>query len=140
MLRLIFFPERAKVDEEAEHYCAIHSPPRRRRMVMDKVQTGREKINSLKEIEKKKDSQVSLQRSASLRTRDSTQFSKTANQRQKMTKEKNDSGEESLGKKVTFQGHKKVTESKKESLTNVTTAQSPSMPRRSATLPRFDLV
>ena len=107
---------------------------------MDKVQTGREKINSLKEIEKKKDSQVSLQRSASLRTRDPSQFSKTANQRQKTTKEKNDSGEESLGKKVTFQGHKKVTESKKESLTNVTTAQSPSMPRRSATLPRFDLV
>ena len=105
---------------------------------MDKVQTGREKINSLKEIEKRKDTQVSLQRTASQRTRNSAHFSRSENQQQKATKQKNDVGEEILAKKVTFQGQKKVNESKKESLVKISTAKSPSVPRRSATLPRFD--
>ena len=44
--------ERLKLDEEAEHYCAVHSPPRRRKVLQDKVKNGREKLNTLKMIEK----------------------------------------------------------------------------------------
>ena len=44
--------ERLKLDEEAEHYCAVHSPPRRRKILQDKVKNGREKLNTLKMIEK----------------------------------------------------------------------------------------
>ena len=70
---------REKIDDDAEHYCAIHSPPRRKKMLQDKVKTGIDKINSLKQIEQNKDMttkyvneekpklQVRLQRSASER-------------------------------------------------------------------------
>ena len=44
--------EKLKIDEEAEHYCAVHSPPRRRKVLLDKVKTGQEKLNTLKRIEK----------------------------------------------------------------------------------------
>ena len=44
--------EKLRIDDEAEHYCALHSPPRRRKVLQDKVKNGQEKLNSLKRIEK----------------------------------------------------------------------------------------
>ena len=46
------FSAQLKIDEEAEHYCRVHSPKRRRKVVQDKVKTGMEKLNTLKMIEK----------------------------------------------------------------------------------------
>ena len=39
-----WFAEKLKIDSEAEHYCAVHSPPRRRRVVRDKVSRGMETV------------------------------------------------------------------------------------------------
>ena len=52
-----------KIDEEAENYCALHSPPRRRKFLKEKVEEGMAKINSLKQIEKTvEDGSVTLPR------------------------------------------------------------------------------
>ena len=68
------FSAQPKIDEEAEHYCRVHSPKRRRKVVQDKVKTGMEKLNTLKMIEKdvedgvvKERSNVRLTRSTSVR-------------------------------------------------------------------------
>ena len=52
-----------KIDEEAEHYCRVHSPKRRRKVVQDKVKTGMEKLNTLKMIEKDVEDGVVKERS-----------------------------------------------------------------------------
>lgn len=80
MSRKIFlFSAQLKIDDEAEHYCRIHSPTRRRKVVQDKVKTGMEKLNTLKKIEKdvedgnvKERSNMRLTRSASVKVTSSS--------------------------------------------------------------------
>ena len=77
--KIFLFSAQLKIDDEAEHYCRIHSPTRRRRVVQDKVKTGMEKLNTLKKIEKdvengnvKERSNVRLTRSASVKVTSSS--------------------------------------------------------------------
>ena len=126
------------MDEEAEHYCAIHSPPRRRRQLQDKVRSGRDKINSLKQLELNKDipvrPRVTLQRSVSERTQvRPSALVRNDNQRQRTLKDSTS--------KVTVNADKKDIDSKKDSLIkNVPdikiNPRSPGVPRRSAPLPK----
>ena len=107
---------REKIDDDAEHYCAIHSPPRRKKLLQDKVRSGHDKINSLKQIEQKKDETakslnetkvkhpVRLQRSASERipnrNASSLLMKKDSRQQQRISNEV--AGNHSLSRKVTF--------------------------------------
>ena len=116
---------REKIDDDAEHYCAIHSPPRRKKLLQDKVRTGHDKINSLKQIEQNKDltaksvketklkPQVRLQRSASeripSRNASSVLMKKDSRQQQRISNE----GNQSLSRKVTFNSSEAKEEQKK---------------------------
>ena len=149
---------REKIDDDAEHYCAIHSPPRRKKMLQDKVKTGIEKINSLKQIEQNKDMtakyvnetkqkpQVRLQRSASERVsnRNSSSFlmKREGRQQQRISNEVA-VGNLSLGKKVTFNSaeNEEQKRSSRDSLVKTVpdikhTSPSPSTTRSSVTLPK----
>ena len=111
---------REKIDEDAEHYCAIHSPPRRKKMLQDKVKTGIDKINSLKQIEQNKDltakyvketklkQQVRLQRSASERipnrNASSLLMKKDSSPQQRISH----GGNQSLIRKVTFNSEEQM--------------------------------
>ena len=148
---------REKIDDDAEHYCAIHSPPRRKKMLQDKVKTGIDKINSLKQIEQNKDMttkyvneekprlQVRLQRSASERisNRNSSSLFVKRDKRQQEQRISNEVASNlSLSKKVTFNSAKVEEEKKssKDSLVKISdvrnTSPSPSPARRPATLPK----
>ena len=160
----IIYPEmtrslsaREKIDDDAEHYCAIHSPPRRKKMLQDKVKTGIEKIKSLKQIEQNKDltakyvsqtkqkSQVRLQRSASERipNRNSSSFLVKKEGRQQKRISNEVAGSLSLSKKVTFNSaeNEEQKKSSKDSLVKTVpdiknTSPSPITTRRSVTLPK----
>ena len=137
---------REKIDDDAEHYCAIHSPPRRKKMLQDKVKTGIDKLNSLKQIEQNKDMtakyvnetkpkhQVRLQRSASERIPNRNSSSLLVKRESRQV-----AGNLILSKKVTFNSAEKEeqTKSTKDSLVKTVsdiknTSQSP----RSVTLPK----
>ena len=143
---------REKIDEDAEHYCAIHSPPRRKKLVQDKVKTGFEKINSLKKIEENKDKaakygdlitqkqQVRLQRSASERiaNRNPSTLLIKKDLKQQQRSANDGASNSSLSKKITINSEaneEKKKFSKDSSIkTNPdikTNSPSPSMSRRS---------
>ena len=114
------FSAQLKIDDEAEHYCRVHSPTRRRKVVQDKVKTGMEKLNTLKMIEKdiedgvvKERANVRLTRSASVKMTSSSSL--TTKQGRNMTNgmhphtasktEPSKIHRQHLAKKVTFKSN-----------------------------------
>ena len=117
---ILLFSAQLKIDDEAEHYCRVHSPTRRRKVVQDKVKTGMEKLNTLKMIEKdvedgvvKERANVRLTRSASVKMTSSSSL--TTKQGRNMTNgmhphtasktEPSKINRQHLAKKVTFKSN-----------------------------------
>ena len=147
-----------KIDDEAENYCRVHSPNRRRKVVQDKVKTGMEKLNTLKMIEKdiedgvvKERSNVRLTRSASARMM--TSSSSLTTMERSMTngmhpqttskKELSKVTRQHLAKKVTFKSNLEEVKCRtalREAEINATQAKqiiAESLKSRSSSLPRF---
>ena len=155
------FSAQLKIDDEAEHYCRVHSPNRRRKVVQDKVKTGMEKLNTLKMIEKdiedgvvKERSNVRLTRSASVRMTSSSSLTtmgrRMTNRMHPQTTSKKEPSKvtrQLLAKKVTFKSNLEETKCRtalREAEINATQAKQiiaeslkSNLSKRSSSLPRL---